>query len=520
MRNKAHRGGIRQRQTAPGRRVLGLALSLLMMLASLPMDVTAAVIDRFTAPRVASETAPDGCVFSYLYDDFGRVVRRSSPQGSVLYEYDEITGRRVRTTTASGNVFYGYDLLGRLSEVSVARLGGQDFAEPRVTEYGYDEIGARSYVRRWNGVETEYGYDALDRLVSLEHRSSNGTSIASFAYSYQADGRRSSAVEDTPTGTSIVRYSYDALGRLLSETRTGGAHPFSAGYAYDLNGNRLSRTVAADGVTEATSYSYDANDRLLAETTDGTVTSYAYDGNGSLASKVKAGDFAYAFTYNLQGRLAAMQATRLENGRSVSLSAEYAYNPRGVRTAALQTVDGIVSDRHFLLDEGLTGYDQVLEESAAIGGASVKSYVLALLTDGHGSTRALVGADGSVAEAYDYDAYGRMLGGNPGISEGRSLTDILYSGEQFDPGLQMEYLRARYYDQDSGRFNRIDPFDGEYEEPQSLHKYAYCHCDPINRIDPNGEMSFTSIMTTIAIVSVVSNVALTVYSWDKKSNKC
>jgi len=35
MRDKAHRGGIRQRQAAPVRRVLGLALSLLMLLASL-----------------------------------------------------------------------------------------------------------------------------------------------------------------------------------------------------------------------------------------------------------------------------------------------------------------------------------------------------------------------------------------------------------------------------------------------------------------------------------------------------
>ncbi len=86
MRSKAHRIGFRQRQAAPFRRVLGMALALLMMLASLPMDVTAAVIDRFTAPRVVSETTPDGAVFSNLYDDFGRVVRRSSPQGSRLVQ--------------------------------------------------------------------------------------------------------------------------------------------------------------------------------------------------------------------------------------------------------------------------------------------------------------------------------------------------------------------------------------------------------------------------------------------------
>ena len=35
MRDKVHRGSIRQRQAVPGRRVLGVALALLMLLASL-----------------------------------------------------------------------------------------------------------------------------------------------------------------------------------------------------------------------------------------------------------------------------------------------------------------------------------------------------------------------------------------------------------------------------------------------------------------------------------------------------
>ncbi len=100
-----------------------------------------------------------------------------------------------------------------------------------------------------------------------------------------------------------------------------------------------------------------------------------------------------------------------------------------------------------------------------------------LLYDGHGSTRQLVSNTGAtVLEDYSYDAYGVMLGGNP--EPGALSTNLLYAGEQFDAHLQQYYLRARYYDQNTGRFNRMDPFTGDYQAPQSLHKYLYAHKNP------------------------------------------
>ncbi len=50
----------------------------------------------------------------------------------------------------------------------------------------------------------------------------------------------------------------------------------------------------------------------------------------------------------------------------------------------------------------------------------------------------------------------------------------------------MQYLRARYYNPASGSFNRLDPFAGNMQDPQSLHKYLYVHGDPIQGIDPTG----------------------------------
>jgi RHS repeat-associated protein len=78
------------------------------------------------------------------------------------------------------------------------------------------------------------------------------------------------------------------------------------------------------------------------------------------------------------------------------------------------------------------------------------------------------------------------------------LTEFLYSGEQFDSKIGQQYLRARYYDPATGRFNRLDPFFGNLFDPQSLHNYLYCHADPITFTDPSGEF-VTILLTAMAI---------------------
>ncbi len=71
------------------------------------------------------------------------------------------------------------------------------------------------------------------------------------------------------------------------------------------------------------------------------------------------------------------------------------------------------------------------------------------------------------------------------------------------------YLRARWYDATTGRFNRLDPFFGNLTDPQSLHKYAYVHGDPIQGIDPTGE--FFGI-AAIGVGALLGNVALRGFS--------
>jgi len=98
-----------------------------------------------------------------------------------------------------------------------------------------------------------------------------------------------------------------------------------------------------------------------------------------------------------------------------------------------------------------------------------------------------------------------MLGGNPASPP---VTSLLYAGEMFDTNSQMYYLRARYYDTLTGRFNRMDPFAGNNRDPQSLHKYLYANCNPVNGVDPTGEMGFFSLSFSITNVLIGLAIAL------------
>jgi hypothetical protein len=59
----------------------------------------------------------------------------------------------------------------------------------------------------------------------------------------------------------------------------------------------------------------------------------------------------------------------------------------------------------------------------------------------------------------------------------------------------------------------VDPWEGGRQDPQSLHKYAYAHADPVNSVDPLGlgEFSLTQMLTVSAIVGLVATLATIAY---------
>jgi len=71
------------------------------------------------------------------------------------------------------------------------------------------------------------------------------------------------------------------------------------------------------------------------------------------------------------------------------------------------------------------------------------------------------------------------------------------------------------YEPTTGRFSTLDPFFGDIQDPQSLHKYLYTHGDPINGIDPTGQMeiSLAGALAATGIVCTVSAIAIPAI-WD------
>jgi RHS repeat-associated protein len=79
------------------------------------------------------------------------------------------------------------------------------------------------------------------------------------------------------------------------------------------------------------------------------------------------------------------------------------------------------------------------------------------------------------------------------------------SGEQYDPDLGLYYLRARYYNPNTGRFLSRDPEDGDPFDPKTLHKYLYAGGDPVNAIDPTGKVAMIQAVWNYVKSFVMTN---------------
>ncbi|XCN75438.1 MAG: RHS repeat-associated core domain-containing protein [Candidatus Electrothrix aestuarii] len=423
----------------------------------------------------------------YEYDSVGRVTRRDNPDGTFIsYGYD-LAGNRTSLTVPSGTTGFTFDALNRLETVTAP--------DTTVTAYTYDAVGNRDTVSLPNGTMTSYTYDALNRLKLLKNRAADNSLISSYAYTLGLAGNRLQV--DELSGRS-VEYTYDSLYRLTDEEITDPVQGNAViSYTYDKVGNRETKTVG--GVTQ--SYDYNDNDRLENDDT----STYLYDNNGNLTHKT-VGSETIEYVYDDSNRL--VQINHPTDGTT-----HYWYDHNGIRTAKQVNSSAL----HRYLVDANRDYAQVLEEYEGESTLAV-SYLYGddliaqnrgdlsyYLYDGQLSSRQLVNSSGAVTDSYDYDAFGNLLN-----SSGSTENDYLYTGEQFDPNAGFYYLRARYYDQGSGRFTSVDPYAGNMHEPITLHRYLYAGDNPVMNVDPSGEMdySLSSLMASTVIRGMLLNFSV------------
>lgn len=422
---------------------------------------------------------------AYSYDTRGRLLSRTGPDSVVMSYTYTATNKQASVSSPAGKTDYAYDALNRLA--TVIDPGGD------MTSYAYDAVGNLARVTYENGTVAEYTYNSRNQLTDLVNKRSDDTVISAYAYDLDPNGLRTRVTEHDG---SVVDFTYDGNYRLVQEVRTG-ANPYNHQFTYDAVGNR----TGTDYDGSSTTYIYDMNDRLNSA---GSKV-YGYDANGNLTSLTDGSDVS-TYDYDPENRL-----VRTEN--PLGDVTRYVYDAQGHRVQQLDGIGTVIKD--YIVDtRSNSGVAQVLEERDSSGDLIVQySHGHDLISqsrsgsvsyyhyDGIGSTRALTDDLEATTDTYLYDGYGREL-----ASSGTSVNQYRFTGEQFDPNIGFYFLRARYYDQNTGRFVSMDPMAGDPLSPISLHRYLYANNNPVNFTDPTGKFSLVSISISMSINTSIRSI--------------
>jgi len=479
---------------------------------------------------------------TYGYDNINRLTGETAESGDdgydVYYEYDVVGNRTLREITVNSQPFTTeyeyYDGTDKLkTETQCGASCMLDIGDERYYAYA-KQNGRGFYYRDSNGNKIGSLYAFMIGLPSVWSRYLFILVMAMVpVLLFGAALKRLLLCYGEPTRLRL-RVPKKSICVLLAFLIFIGPDGFESLAQAEMQYSELGASSwgQADRTIE---YTYDDNGSLLTKTTKVTSTSEVIE--------------TVTNHYNLANRLDKV-TTELANGDQHIV--EYTYNDEGIRVRAysydIPYGQGVQNEKTviYLVDAyNHTGYAQTLEELAfnyadpdplTETPDSLTTYLIGddvlaqnvdgdtqyLLYDGHGSTRQLAEYDSgtntvSIADSFSYDAYGVLLQNQadifkPGYTQ-QQQTNLLYSGEYFDTDVQQYYLRARWYNQLNGIFNRIDPYSGNNYDPISLHKYLYCHADPVNNIDPSGSMllgggsySLTEIVMISAMMGMLTGM--------------
>jgi len=446
---------------------------------------------------------PGGVTLTHSRDAAGRLTEVSFPGGSVTRSYHPATGK-LMTLTGPAGMSLGFTYDGHLP-TDVTWSGAVSGTLHR--DYNNDLRATSETVNGGNAVA--FGYDADGLLTSagpltLSRDPQNGrvteltvggvVETLSFDEFGDVQARVVTAGGSTLLAVSYVR---DALGRIQEKTETIAGETHTEGYVFDLAG-RLSDAYR-DGLL-AVHYEYDDNGNRMVKETPAQVVIGAVDAQDRLLSYG-----ALSFTYQDHGALQSRTDT------ATGETTLYAYDPLGnLRQVMLPSgavIEYIVDGSGRRVSKKVNGvmqrgwlYRDALQPAAELdtSGAVVVRFIYGervnvpegmikggityrLVTDHVGSVRLVVdAATGAVAQRMDYDEFGRVtLDTSPGFQP------LGFAGGIHDPDTGLVRFGARDYDAETGRWTAKDPllFEGG-----DANLYAYVGGDPINRIDPTGEI--------------------------------
>jgi len=332
---------------------------------------------------------------------------------------------------ANGNrsdyTYDGFDRVSRLTFPSPT-LGAHAANPNDYEQYGYDANGNRISLRLRDGQTITYTFDGLNRQT-VKTVPGGGTADDVFT-SYDNLGRKLSArFDNATTGPGIV-WTWDALGRQLTETSYGRTLTSE----YDLAGRRTRLYwPTVSGQSDYIEYVWDLNDRLFQMRENGVLTKpqllyhALYDDLGRLKHVGWGNDTSTNWTFQANSQDFTLAPNPVGTAGDVTFS--LGFNPAAqVRTRGISNTQYLfapVAVNQAYTPDGLNQYD-------AVGGVTFAHDPRGNLTSDGQRTYSydvenrLVGVSGATTMTLAYDPLGRLRQ-TTGAS---GTTQFLYDGDR------------------------------------------------------------------------------------------
>ena len=451
----------------------------------------------------------DGRSTSYEYDPLNRLTAVRRPDGTVsTYTYNARNEVLEAENTCScgfliSDYQYTYDNGGLITkEVAKECLftSNKDYGHKGGEDDPCIHTGTNPWQNQnpeWETTERNFIYDDNGQLIKCTE-SKGQFDKATYTYEYDEAGNRTFAKKEklySYLESWQIRYAYNDDNQMTEAKKREGNLTKQYTFQYDANGNLTKECFR--NKAEVT-YQYDTENRLKA----------VYDPQKLLMASTYDGDANRAFQLNYN--------TEAECGYGKNVSGEifmpeHSTNEDGSLTAEGELFGYICSatGRAYDLTEYVNDtnreYAQVLMAYNINTDFDTESYAYAgnqrlsrnniwneardvdhdemsyYLYDGRGSVTANTWYNGMVTDVYQYDPYGQVTLGST------KHTDFYgYNAESYNPNTGLEYLRARYYNAEEGRFFQEDTYLGDITDPLTLNRYAYVKNSPLNYVDPSG----------------------------------
>ena len=516
--------------TGEARNETGLARYLIEYLGTNPIvtSVTTNLTNR-------TETTQDhlGNTWATQFNSLGQATWVSDPDsGTETREYNNAGELTAVTNILNERTEAAYDLLGRITtKTTRAGTGGA-----QLTTFAYDQPRTGYFNKGFPTTMTDVAgtsksdFDALGRPARSE-RTIDGIPYLSTS-TYNTAGLPSST---TYPDTQTISWTYDAAGRLSTETGTISASTYDAAgrvlgrwfsngavTTQSYSGTRgwieniqtvkgstvlqnLTYQHYADGMIQAITsaktmeswtYAYDDLNRLLAAMnvdTPSLTQSFTYNEIGNIIYNSQIGSYTYpgsgnagphavstagsrTYQYNAAGQMTSRNGTVIQwngDGKPSSIgNAAFVYDGLGTR---LKKTSGGQTTKYIGGDYEIAADGTVTKY--LVGGKKVGTSFFIHHRDHLGSIQAVTDPTGAEVRRQKHKPFGDQHTATGSHFESRG-----WIGER-EEETELVYLNARYYDPEIGRFTAPDPI---VRLGQGLNRYSYSWNNPINFLDPSG----------------------------------